>query len=267
MSDPSAAAPAHPLDAARCFILIVGNARSGSTLLGAVLDGHPQAVVANESYSSFSLWRNLSGLDILRDVYDNACQMAAEGRLSEGYHYQVGGPPASKHRILIAGDKAWNPSLLLLHGDPGLLRSLEERLGMPVKLVHAIRNPFDVIATMHRRSGAPIADRIRWYFMHCEAAAALAHRLPPDRFMESHHASLLAAPADELGRMVDFVGLERDAAHLEAVRQMLFARPRRTAGEVAWRAAEVADVARRMAEFPFLTRYLLERPEPMAGRA
>jgi hypothetical protein len=150
----------------------------------------------------------------------------------------------------------------LLHGNPGLLRSLEERLGIPVKLVHAVRNPFDVIATMHRRSGAPIADRIRWYFMQCEAAAALAHRLPPERFLESHHAALLAAPDEELGRLVDFVGLERDGAHLEAVRQKLFSRPRRTAGEVAWKADEIAEVVRRMAEFQFLHRYLCETPEP-----
>lgn len=55
MSDCSAVGPTHVLRAARCFVLIVGNARSGSTLLGAVLDGHPEAVVANESYSSFTL--------------------------------------------------------------------------------------------------------------------------------------------------------------------------------------------------------------------
>ena len=137
---------------------------------------------------------------------------------------------------------------------------------MPVKLVHAVRNPFDVIATMHRRSGAPIADRIRWYFMHCEAVAAIENRLPPERFLESHLAVLLAAPADELGRLVDFVGLERDEAHLEAVRQKLFSRPRRTAGEVVWRAEEIAEVARRMTEFSFLHNYLAEPPEPTGVR-
>lgn len=262
MADP----PVHPLASARCCVLIVGNARSGSTLLGAVLDGHPQAVVANESFSSLNFWRNLTKQEILQDIYDNASHMAVAGRLSEGYRYQIGDPPASKDRILIIGDKVWNPSLLLLHGDPGLLRSLEELLGMPVKLVHAVRNPFDVIATMHRRSGAPIADRIRWYFMHCEAVAAIEIRLPPERFLESHLAVLLAAPADELGRLVDFVGLERDEAHLEAVRQKLFSRPRRTAGEVVWRAEEIAEVARRMTEFSFLHNYLAEPPEPTGVR-
>jgi hypothetical protein len=265
MSNLSATGPAHPLADARCFVLIVGNARSGSTLLGAVLDGHPQAVVANETSSSFSFWRNLTRPDILRDVYDNASRMAAEGRLSEGYRYQIGASPASKKRILIIGDKVWNPALLLLHGNPGLLGSLEERLGMPVRLVHAVRNPFDVIATMHRRSGATIADRMRWYFMHCEAAAAMEIRLPPERFLESHHAALLAAPGKELGRLVDFVGLERDGAHLEAVRQKLFSRPRRTAGEVAWKTEDISEVVRRMAEFQFLHRYLEESPEVMGS--
>jgi hypothetical protein len=262
MSDPSAPPPPiHRLAAARCFVLIVGNARSGSTLLGGVLDGHPHAVVANESSSSYNLWRNLTKPDILRDVYDNASQMAAERRLSEGYRYQIGGSTASKDRVLVIGDKVWNPSLLLLHGDPGLLPSLEKRLGMPVKLVYAVRNPFDAIATMHRRSGAPIADRIRWYFMHCDAAAAVAHRLPPERFLESHHADLLAAPENELARLVDFVGLKWDESHLEAVRQMIFPKPRRTAVEVAWRSEEIAEIVRRTSEFPFLHRYLAESPE------
>ena len=44
----------------RCFVLIVGNARSGSTLLGAALDGHPRAIVANEMGESMTLWRGLS---------------------------------------------------------------------------------------------------------------------------------------------------------------------------------------------------------------
>ena len=103
--------------------------------------------------------------------------------------------------------------------------------------------------------------------MHCEAASALAQRLPPERFLESHHAALLAAPDVELGKLVDFVGLERDGAHLEAVRQMLFPQARRTAGNVDWKAEEITEVVRRMAEFPFLRRYLTEQPEPTGVRS
>jgi hypothetical protein len=51
------------------FLLIIGNARSGSTILGAVLDAHPNMVVANETIESCHLWRGLDGGKILAGVF------------------------------------------------------------------------------------------------------------------------------------------------------------------------------------------------------
>lgn len=155
----------------------------------------------------------------------------------------------------MAGDKIFNPATLLLHGDHGLIPSLEQRLGVPVRIVHAVRNPFDTIATMHRRSGAPLANRIRWYFMHCEAAAALGERLSPDRFIESHHDDLLAAPAAELGRLGRFLGLPAVPEHVAAVQRMLFTSPRRTHATVPWTDADREAVEAGINRFSFLARY------------
>lgn len=242
------------------FVLIVGNARSGSSLLGAALDAHPAAVVANETDGSRDLWRDLTGPEVLQRIYATAERNAAAGRPSEGYRYQIGPPPGTKTDIRLAGDKTWNPAILMLHGNPGFLPSLEERLGVPVRLVHAIRNPFDTIATMHRRSGESLADRTRWYFMHCDAAAALRERLPATRFRESHHADLLADPATELRRLCDFLELSHCDDHCSAVTKMLYDRPRRTADLVPWTASQVKAVASRITQFDFLHRYLDETP-------
>jgi hypothetical protein len=254
------AAAVDPLAAVTDFVLIVGNARSGSSLLGAVLDAHPAAVVANETDGSVNLWRDLSGPEILRLIYETATRNAAAGRPSEGYRYQIGPPPQSKTAIRLVGDKTWNPALLMLHGNPAFLASLEARLGIPVRLVHAIRNPFDTIATMQRRSGASLEDRTRWYFMHCDAAAALRERLPAARFLDSHHADLLAEPAGELRRLGEFLGLPACDDHCAAVTKLLYDRPRRTAASVPWTAGQIAGVSRRMAEFDFLHRYLDDTP-------
>jgi hypothetical protein len=243
------------LDHLSRFVLIVGNARSGSTLLGAVLDGHPQAVIANESASSMALWRDLSAAQIVADVLDNATRNAAAGRPSEGYSYQIGPPPAAKPALLVAGDKAWNPATLILHGNHGLIPSLEARLGVPVAIIHAIRDPFDVIATMHARSGAPVADRIRWYFMHCEAAAAIRDRLPADRFLDSHHEDLLADPPAAIERLCGFLQLPVDPAHVAAVQARLFDRPRRTRTAVDWQDADVTAIRAGIDRFAFLSRY------------
>jgi len=129
-----------PLATAAGFVLIVGNPRSGSTLLGAAIDAHPLAVVANETEGSVNLWRTLPGPEILRTIYERARANAATGRLSEGYRYQIGPAPDVKPDIRLVGDKTWNPTILTLHGNPGLLPSLEERLcgflGLPVVAEH-----------------------------------------------------------------------------------------------------------------------------------
>ena len=237
------------------MVLVVGNARSGSTLLGAVLDGHPNVVVANETTASATFWRGFDRERILAEILDNSEANAAIDRPSEGYAYQVGLPPSQKTDLRVVGDKIWNPATLLLHGDHGLIPSLEERLGVPVLIIHAMRNPFDTISTMHRRSGASVANRTRWYFMHCEAAVAIGERVASDRFLACHHEDLLAAPGPEIDRLCRFLGVPADAGHIDAVADKLFSTPRSTRHSVTWQPAEIAAVHAGIARFPCLARY------------
>jgi hypothetical protein len=237
------------------MVLVVGNARSGSTVLGAALDSHPQMVIANESSASKTLWRKLDGNAILQDILRNAEVNASKGRPSADYHYQVGLPPSQKPGIRIVGDKIWNPSTLLLHGNHQLIPSLEERLGVPVRIIHAIRNPLDTIATMHNRSGAPVSNRIRWYFMHCDATEAMRERLPATHYLDSYHEDLLSDPGQEIGRLCRFLDVPEQADHIAAVREKLFTSPRQTRDSITWAQADLAALQAGLARFPFLARY------------
>lgn len=242
----------------QCFALIVGNARTGSTLLGSIIDAHPRAVVANESAASASFWRDLDRGRILAEIMENSRRNAAAGRPSEGYHYRIDAVEATGD-LLVVGDKVWNPATLLLHGDHGLIPRLAAALGVPVRIIHAIRDPLDTIATMHARSGAPVPDRIRWYFMHCDAAQAIRNRMPPDAFLDTYHEDLLADPDAEIARLCRFLGLPPDVRHLAGVKRLLFAEPRRTRSSVEWSSADRAEIAARSQAFDFLARYTAER--------
>lgn len=57
MNDPSSGSAVSKHANLTSFLLIVGNARSGSTLLGAAIDAHPSAVISNESTGSWELWK------------------------------------------------------------------------------------------------------------------------------------------------------------------------------------------------------------------
>jgi len=242
----------------RTFLLVIGNARSGSTLLGSILDAHANAVVANETTGSSNYWRDMDRGQILREIADNSRRNRESGRVSEGYRYLINPDEKEMSKLNVIGDKVWNPATLLMHGDHALLPRLEALLGVPIKIIHAIRNPFDVIATMHARSQAPISDRTAWYFMHCDAARAVRDRWDDSRYLDFHHESLFDAPAESISALCDFAGLAPDQRHIEACRQMLFTQPKQTRCNLKWEAGAVRRILGKIGEYDFLTPYALE---------
>src|SRR5271163_188436 len=99
-------------DQLRNFVLVVGNARSGSTLLGSILDAHPNAAVANETPGSANFWREMDRGEILREILDNSRRNHEAGRLSEGYRYLIDHTPRTESNLSMMGDKVWNPATL-----------------------------------------------------------------------------------------------------------------------------------------------------------
>ncbi len=109
--------PPDPFASVQTLLLIIGNARSGSTLVGSVIDAHPQAVVANETTASATFWRDTSRATILGEIQENSRRNRESGRQSEGYTYQVKKEIDSGRSLTVMGDKIWNPATLLLQGS------------------------------------------------------------------------------------------------------------------------------------------------------
>ena len=242
------------------FCLIIGNSRSGSTILGSIVDAHPNAIVANETMASQAFWRGMSKSDILGEIVENSSANYRSGRQSEDYQYQIGSSPESKSSVSVYGDKIWNPATLLLHGDYDLISRLESKLSARVVLIASIRNPFDTIATMHRRSQAPIKDRIRWFFMHCEALAAIEEKTPQSNFFISHHEHLIDSPDEEILRICRALMLSVDNQHVDNVKRLLYRRPSKSGMAIDWDLKEVDEILERMRRFPFLSMYEGQTP-------
>ncbi len=237
------------------FLLVLGNARSGSTLLGALLDAHPEAVMGNETLSSQEFWRERDRRSILEEIAANSDRHRNSGKEWEGYQYGIRGSDR-KSVVRLAGDKIWNPATLLLHGDHALWPRLEETLGVPVRALHVLRDPFDVVATMSLRSGASLGDRIRWYFMHCEAVMALSERLDESTLRTVRLEELIARPGEEMTALCGWLGLDAGEDYLNACRERVFARPRRTRSDVSWEAEEIRMMVERAGDYSFLHPYI-----------
>ena len=244
----------------KTFCLVIGNSRSGSTILGSIVDAHPNAVVANETMASQAFWKGMGKGEILGEIIENSSANYRSGRQSEDYQYQIGASPEAKSSVCVYGDKIWNPATLLLHGDYDLISRLGNQLAARVVLIASIRNPFDTIATMHRRSQAPVKDRIRWFFMHCEALAALEEKTIQPNYLISYHEHLIDCPDEEISRICRALMLPLDHQHLENVKRLLYKRPKQSGAAIDWTVADVDDVLERMQRFPFLSIYEGQTP-------
>jgi len=124
-------------------------------------------------------------------------------------------------------------------------------------------NPFVSVQTFllnigNARSGAPIGNRIAWYFMPCEAVAAIRDRLPAELYLDNHHEDLVLSVEQTLERLCGFLGLPAVPEHAQAVKEMVFATPKQTRASALWQPKEVQLVLDGIARFDFLSRYAME---------
>ncbi len=251
------------------FCLFIGYPRSGHTLIGSLLDAHPQAVIAHE-------------LDLLRFVYarffkrqlfamllENSSAAASLGAAWNGYSYQVPGQWQGRfQRIKVIGDKHGEATTVRLHLSPWLLDRLTNMLGIPIKFIHVIRNPFDNIATIARKTytinpmllksrNGELQDSIDYYFTLCDTAVWIQQQRSQDVLLE-HHESFVASPQSELERICFFLGLPTTAEYLESCAAIVFKGPNRSRFSVTWTPELIQQVQTKMQLYPFLKNYTFQ---------
>jgi hypothetical protein len=259
--DPAGAiSQAHP----DCLCLFVGYPRSGHSLVGSLLDAHPEVVLAHEFNTLQGLQRGLPPRELTRFLRYNAAAFAALGRGWSGYSYKVPGQwQGTASRLRVLGDKKGAGASRHLARHPELLQRLEAEFEWPVTFLHVVRNPFDNIATWSRRQGITLERASECYFRMAETVSWLKERWPQDRFLDVHLGDFTAHPAGELFRLLQGLGVpEVSEEYLAAAGEVVFESPRKTRANVEWSPGLVSDIARRCESFPFLRRYTAKAERP-----
>lgn len=129
--------------------LFVGNNRCGSTLVGALLNAHPEIAVAGEYDLLEALRLRPAGPAralLLRSECLRIGNQQRRGFISTGYRYAVPGcGPRGRVRVACAR-RAEKTANAVLRDGPRALRAAE-RLGLPLRLICVTRNPYDRITT------------------------------------------------------------------------------------------------------------------------
>jgi hypothetical protein len=210
------------------FPFVVGCPRSGTTLLRAMLDSHPQLAIPGESYFVVELapkytrrFRRFDAGSFTDDVLRHerfqqwslpeaavrdALEQAAPRRFADAVRvlYEVYARREGKPRY---GDKTPNYVLQL-----GLLGSLFD----DGRFVHVIRDGRDVaLSVMGIDEWGPRGPvgAARYWARHVEAGREAGLTLG-ERYLEVRYDQLVDAPQESLAAVATFLGLEYDDAML-----------------------------------------------------
>ncbi|HEX7248704.1 MAG TPA: sulfotransferase, partial [Actinomycetota bacterium] len=247
------------IDGVRCYCMFIGYPRSGHSLVGSLVGAHRNAVISHELDALRYVQTGLIGRDLLYSmILRRDREFGKAGRRWTGYDYSVPGQSQGRvEDLLVIGDKRGGGSTRRLGAHPDLLDRLERLVDVDVRLIHVIRDPYDTIASMHRRGRQPLTASIERFFALCATNASIReHR--PGAVVDVRVEELIRRPAETVAGLVGSIGLDAPETYLGACAGIVFATPKRTRTSIDWPDHLIADVAHRMSSYDFLRGYSYE---------
>lgn len=238
------------------YFMFIGYPRSGHSVIGSLLDAHPNIVCAHELGVLKYILAKFNKHQIYYLLLGNSRSFTEKGRKWSGYFYRVPNQWQGKFTELRAiADKAGSGAVLRLKARPWLLRRLRDRIGCQIKLLHITRNPYDNITTICSKHSMSLNESIEYYFYLCETVADIRRQLSHGDLFELRHEQFIAHPSASLQEICAFLGINAQKDYLRDCASIVFKSPRKTRHNTRWNSELRNMVKDRMTQFSFLEDY------------
>lgn len=277
------------------YALFIGYPRSGSTLLGALLNAHPEVVISHEAFSTGHdpdrhprNIKNAAAIGkwiIVRRILDHDRSMTSYERMAD-YSYVVNGALQGRcTRLRVIGDKDSFPYTRCLYNWPWVLDSLRHHMGVPIRAFFTYRNPYDMLAAgylrrlRNKRSNTAIPSSLLDYdptdveklqmeqdFLssnktHLDLSRKLVEVLSlfsEDEIFPIKHEDFIASPRGNLRSVCEFLGVQCTEEYLKACATIVRTSPHKTRFKVRWTSEQKARVAEVIRKYPWFQDYTYE---------
>lgn len=242
----------------QCFVMFVGYPRSGHTIVGSLLNAHPNIVMGHRLRVLRYVAARFRREQLLAMVLLSDRRFEKLGRVgSKRYNYSVPGQWQGRHsKIRVIGDS--NVVNTFVRRRPELLPQLAAIVGVPTRMIHVVRNPFDNISTMSMRNRLTLSEATERYFWLCDGIEPMRLATAHGDWFDLRHEDLLEDAAGWLRRLCEFVGVPADRSYLEACATIVYRRPHHSRHEVEWSSEMIERVQAKIEEYPFLKGYSYE---------
>jgi len=248
--------------------MFVGHGRSGSTIVGALLNAHPNIVMSNELNILKHLETETSQREIFALIYHTAKRNAKRGSIGGGeYRYSVPNQWQGRHKdLLVIGDRKAGATANIIFKKPNILDRLDTAIHLDKKFIFVVRNPFDTISTTfhktHRKPNEKPEEHLRreigYYFDRYSAVQILKNRFGSGAVKHVYHETFLSDPQQHLRELCGFLRLDYTIDYLVDSAAIVRNQPNKTRFSVDWTGDLIRLVRKRMADFPLLQSYSFE---------
>jgi hypothetical protein len=248
-------------------LFFIGYPRSSHSIMGALLDAHPEMVLSHELDALAFLDAGFSKRQLVQMMITRSRQFSRAGNQWMGYDYKVpGGHQGKEGRLKLVGDKRGGTTTKWYKKSPSLFSSLHNMFPDTL-FVHMYRNPFDAISTSFFRSQArrdkrfgeaDLYRKIDHFFDHARIIHQFEEEQPFD-FQSIRAEDFLASPKEILRDLLNRFSIEADPAYLDGCANILFRKPpKRRSGLELWSSKTIDYVYQRMKETPYFEGYQIE---------
>lgn len=240
----------------RRYVMFIGHPRSGTSLVGSMLNAHRHVRLAHELNALRYVKRGYNRNQLFWLLQQRDLEFGESGRNWTGYDYRIPGQWQGRtEELRVIGDKKAGAASELIGRNPRLLVRLRELVQVPIRMVHVIRNPFNVITTIHRkRRNTSLETSIKLYFNRCRTNDQL-WRDPDNDVLNVHLETLIKQPVEALTQTCRFIGVESPPDFLSACQEKLFGAPNQSQLAVAWPRPLVDSVLEQMRHYEWLDGY------------
>lgn len=274
----------------KTFVFFVGYGRSGHSIVASMMDAHPNVIIAHEYYLFNKLAykrrspRLRKKINLFNDLYFSSYVSAMNGwraamHTSKGYNLNLNGTWQGQFRKLrVIGDKTAGATTMLYYTSAALfkavLRRLQEVAGVPLRVVHVVRNPYDMIATvaLYQASSDPDYKKVsasldnpfkRFKFLAFAMKNVLKKAEAVDgmgrhfklHILEVHLEDLIKDTHRVLLQICKFVGVPCTEEYMRSCLGKVYRHASRSRNLVVWPSGLRKQVEQAIKEIPFFNRY------------
>ena len=278
------------MNSVETFLIFIGWPRSCHSIIGSMLDAHPNVIVAHEFFLFLNMSQDLRltrGRALLyNELYRNSYMSANGGwrnnnNTQKGYSLDIDGSWQGRFtKLKVIGDKCGGDTTRMYSRKSRLFKTLYQLLRnsvkVPIKVLQVIRNPFDMIATLtlYRGSGirevkvnATVSHKYRNHTVLRKAANSILEiansvsRMVPDvrlSPLQVYCEDLIAHPTETMSKICEYLNLECSSEFLQMCADKTFKSVSMSRHLVEWDLDMLSSLIKEIKTFPFFRRYSFE---------